>query len=220
MNGISRFIGSTICALAVLVAASQASAQNLITNPGFELAGANSSLAANWTTDTAAGGPVYGVRTNDNPHSGSFNYEIHLASTGAGPVVQFNQSGIGVTAGTAYNFSFFSDKLAGANIGDVEEYNVQWFNASSGFISQTGYTSFTPGANVYAQSVITNNLTAPVGAVTATVFLHAAGGAIVGGSATIDFDDVSFAAVPEPTTVALVGIGLFGAIALGRKRKS
>lgn len=125
-----------------------------------------------------------------------------------------------MTAGTAYNFSFFSDKLAGANIGDVEEYNVQWFNAASALISQTGYTGFTPGANVYAQSVITNNLTAPAGAVTATVFLHAAGGAIVGGAATIDFDDVSFAAVPEPTTVALVGLGLFGAVALGRKRKS
>jgi hypothetical protein len=219
MNGISKFIGSTICAMAVLVAAGQVSAQNLITNPGFELAGANSSLAANWTTDTAAGGPVYGVRTNDNPHAGSFNYEIHLASTGAGPVVQFNQSGIPVTPGTAYNFSFFSDKLAGANIGDVEEYNVQWFNASSGFISQTGYTGFTPGANVYAQTVVTNNMTAPAGAATATVFLHFAGGAIVGGAATVDVDDASFTAVPEPSTMALLAVGLFGAVALGRKRK-
>src|SRR6204780_1584563 len=115
MNGISKFIGSTVCAVALVLIAGQVSAQNLVLNPGFETAGANSSLAANWTTDTAAGGPVYGVRTNDNPLSGSFNYEIHLASTGAGPVVQFNQSGIAVTAGTAYDFSFFSDKLAGAN---------------------------------------------------------------------------------------------------------
>src|ERR1035438_10337818 len=112
MNGISRFIGSLACVVALVFLAGRVSAQ--ILNPGFELAGANSSLAANWTTDTAAGGPVYGVRTNDNPNSGSFNYEIHLASTGAGPVVQFNQSAIPVTGGSVYTFSFYSDRLAGS----------------------------------------------------------------------------------------------------------
>ena len=63
---------------------------NLVTNGGFE--NGNGATAGNWTVDTAAGGPVYGVRTNDNPHgSGSFDFQVHLASTGAGPVVQFNQ---------------------------------------------------------------------------------------------------------------------------------
>ena len=70
----------------------------LPSNGGFE-SGTGSS-ATGWTVDTAAGGPVYGVRTNDNPHSGSYNFEVYLASTGAGPVVQFNQSGIPVTGGT------------------------------------------------------------------------------------------------------------------------
>src|SRR5271155_2584830 len=102
MNGISRFIGCSVGAVALVLVAGQVSAQNLVLNPGFETAGANSSLAANWTVDTAAGGPVYGVRTNDNPHSGSFNFEVLLASTGAGPVVQFNQSAIPVTPSDAY----------------------------------------------------------------------------------------------------------------------
>jgi hypothetical protein len=218
MNGISRFIAGSACAVALLFVAGQVSAQNLITNPGFELAGANSSLAANWTTDTAAGGPVYGVRTNDNPHSGSFNYEVLLASVGAGPVVQFNQSAIPVTASSVYTLSFWADRLAGS-AGDVEQYNVQFFNAGNGFVGQTGYQNFNPGGNVYAQTVV-NGVTAPAGAATAAVFFHFAGAAAPSLTATIDVDDVSLTTVPEPTTVTLVGLGLFGAVVLRRKRKS
>ena len=70
--------------------------------------------ATGWTVDTAAGGPVYAVRTNDNPHSGSYNFEVYLASTGAGPVVQFNQSGIPVTGGTTYPFTFYAGALTGS----------------------------------------------------------------------------------------------------------
>ena len=70
---------------------------SLPSNGGFE-SGTGSS-ATGWTVDTAAGGLVYAVRTNDNPNSGSFNFEVYLASAGSGPVVQFNQSGIPVTGG-------------------------------------------------------------------------------------------------------------------------
>ncbi len=59
---------------------------DFVTNGGFE--SGNGAVANNWTVDTAAGGPVYGVRTNDNPHSGSFDFQVYLASTGAGPVVE------------------------------------------------------------------------------------------------------------------------------------
>jgi hypothetical protein len=162
---------------------------------------------------------VYGVRTNDNPHSGSFNFEAFLASTGAGPVVQFNQSGVPVTAGDAYNFSLYADRLAGS-AGDVEQYNIQYFNAGNGFVGQTGYTGFSPGANIYAETIVTN-LVAPAGAVTAQIFIHNAGAAAPSLTATIDYDDVSFiAAVPEPTTMTLVGLGLVGAFLGLRKRRS
>jgi hypothetical protein len=219
MNGISKLVAGSTCVAMLVVIAAQVSAQNLVLNPGFETAGANSSLAADWTVDTVAGGPVYGVRTNDNPHSGSFNFEAYLASTGAGPVVQFNQSGVPVTAGDAYNFSFYADRLAGS-AGDVEQYNIQYFNAGSGFVGQTGYQGFAPGANVYAETVVTN-LVAPAGAVTAQIFIHNAGAAAPSLSATIDYDDVSFSsAVPEPTTVTLVGLGLVGAVLGLRKRRS
>ena len=176
-------MGLAICVLA----AGQASAQ--VVNPGFETAGASSSQAVNWTTDTAVNGPVYGVRTNNNPRSGSFNYEVYLASTGAGPLVQFNQSGVAVVGGAAYTLSFYADRLSGSN-GDSDQYNLQWFNAASGLISQTGYMNFSPGANVYALTSVTG-LVAPATAVKASLFFHCAGAANTNLSARIDFDDVS-----------------------------
>ena len=120
--------------------------------------------------DTAAGGPVYGVRTNDNPHSGSYNFEVYLASTGAGPVVQFNQSGMPVTGGTTYPFTFYASALTGSM-----GYNAQWrilWNAGG----DTGYQTFTPGNNAYA--LISNSVTAPASATSATIYFHFAGAAI------------------------------------------
>jgi beta-glucanase (GH16 family) len=152
----------------------------LPTNGGFETGTASSATA--WTVDTAAGGPVYGVRTNDNPHSGSYNFEVYLASAGAGPVVQFNQSGIPVTGGTVYPFVFYADALTGS-----AGYNAQWrilWNSGG----DTGYQTFNPGNNAYA--AISNSVTAPAGATSATIYFHFAGAASPSLSATIDLDDV------------------------------
>lgn len=192
-------IGSALVGLAFcILAAGRISAQ--VQNPGFEVAGANASLAAYWTTTTAVGGPVFGVRTNDNPHSGSYNYEVYLASTGAGPLVEFTQSAVPVIGGATYTFSFYADRLTGS-AGDNDQYNIQWFNTNSVQVGQTGYTGYTPGANAYAKTVV-SGLAAPATAATASIFFHCAGAAIPSQSATIDFDDVSLT-----TTNVVIGGG-------------
>ena len=185
-----------VCLAFCILAAGKIPAQ--VQNSGFEVAGANASLAANWTTTTAAGGPVYGIRTNDNPHTGSFNYKVYLASTGAGPVVEFAQTAVPVIGGATYTFSFYANRLTGS-AGDSDQYKILWFNASSVQVGQTGYTSYTPGANVYAQTVV-NGLAAPATAATASILFHCAGAAIPSQSATIDFDDISLT-----TTNVVVG---------------
>jgi hypothetical protein len=182
-----------LLAISFLGLASAAPAQ--ILNPGFELPGATASSAANWTVTQAAGGPVYAVRTNDSPHSGSYNFEVHLASTGAGPVVEFTQAGVPVTGGTAYPFTFYANALAGS-LG----YNTQWrvlWNAGG----DTGYQTFTPGNNTYA--FVSNSLTAPLAATSATLYFHFAGAAIPSQSATIQLDDVSLSS----TNVVSPGFG-------------
>jgi hypothetical protein len=152
-------------------------------NPGFELAGESPGSAANWSVTQAVGGPVYGVRTNNSPHSGSFHFEVRLASTGAGPVVEFTQAGIPVTGGTGYPLTFYAKALAGS-----AGYNAQWrvlWNAGG----DSGYQTFNPGNNTYA--FVSNSLTAPSAATSATVYFHFAGAAIPSQSAILQLDDVS-----------------------------
>jgi CxxC motif-containing protein (DUF1111 family) len=150
-------------------------------NGGFE--SGSGIIASNWTVTTAAGGPVYGIRTNDNPHSGGFDFQIHLASTGSGPVVEFTQANVPVTGGTTYPLTFYADALAGS-----AGYNAQWRVLWS-LGGDTGYQTFSPGTAQYG--LITNSLTAPTGATSATVFFHFAGAAVSSQSATIDLDDVA-----------------------------
>src|SRR5262249_17071645 len=117
-------------------------------------------------------------------HNGSFDFQVYLASTGAGPVVQFNQSGIPVTGGTTYPFTFYAKALTGS-----AGYNAQWrvlWNAGG----DTGYQNFNPGNNAYSLS--SNSIPAPAAATSATLYFHFAGAASPGVTATIDFDDVTF----------------------------
>jgi len=170
---------------------------NLVTNGGFE--NGNGATASNWTVDTAAGGPVYGVRTNDNPHSGSSDFQVYLASTGAGPVVQFNQSGIPVTGGTTYPFTFYADALSGS-AGDNAQWRILW-NAGG----DTGYQTFNPGNDAYG--FISNSVTAPAAATSATIYFHFAGAASPGVTAAIDMDDVTLGSgVSSPGTPPVTNI--------------
>lgn len=152
-----------------------------IVNGGFE--SGSGIIASNWTVTTAAGGPVYGVWTNDNPHSGSNNFEVYLASTGSGPVLAFSQANVPVTGGTSYPFTFYADALAGS-AGYNAQWEIQWNTGGS-----TGFQTYTPGNNSYA--LISNTVAAPAGATSATVTFYNAGAADPSQSATIDFDDVA-----------------------------
>ena len=187
-------ISSWVAGFAACALAANASAQVL--NPGFESAGTTASNAANWTVSMAAGGPVYAVRTNDNPHSGAFNFEVHLASVGGGPVVEFTQTGIPVIGGATYTFSFQAGRLTGSTQ-DSDQYNVRWFDTNSALLGQTGYMGYTPGTNAYAPTVV-SGLAAPATASTASIAFHSAGGANPAWMATIDFDDVSLTTTNAP----------------------
>jgi CxxC motif-containing protein (DUF1111 family) len=149
-------------------------------NSGFETG--TGPTATSWTTDTAVGGPVYGVRTNDSPNSGAFNYQVHLASTGAGPLVEFSQAGVPVTGGTTYPFSFYSKALAGSQ-GQSTQWRILW-NAGG----DTGFQTFTPGNGSYSK--FSTSVIAPMSATSGTIYFHCAGAAVTSFVANIDFDDV------------------------------
>ena len=179
-----------------IVPGTPAVSANQVVNGGFE--NGSGAAASNWTVDTAAGGPVYGIRANDNPHTGSNNFEVYLASTGAGPVVQFNQV-VPVTGGTVYPFTFYADRLTGS-AGDSDQWRILW-NAGG----DTGYQTFNPRNNSYG--LISNSVTAPAAATSGTIFFHFAGAASPSLSATIDIDDVTLGSgVSSPGTPAVTNI--------------
>ena len=151
------------------------------TNGGFE--SGSGATASNWLVTQAAGGPVYAVRTNNNPHSGAFHFEVRLASTGAGPVVSFEQSGVPVTGGTTYPFTFYAKALTGS-AGQNPQWRIFW-NVGG----DTGFRGFVAGNNTYA--FVSNSVTAPVAATAATIQFYLAGAASVSQSATIQLDDVA-----------------------------
>ena len=171
-------------------------ASNLPANGGFETG--TGPTASNWTLDTAAGGPVFGVRTNNTPRTGSFHFEVRLASTGAGPVVQFNQAGVPVTGGTTYPFTFFAKQQTGSQ-GANPQWRILW-NAGG----DTGYQTYAPGNNVYAS--ISNSVVAPAAATSATIFFRFAGAAIPSQSATIDVDDVALGGGSGPGTPTVTNV--------------
>jgi hypothetical protein len=93
---------------------------------------------------------------------------------------------------------------------------VQWFNAANGFLGATGFSGFN-GTLTGAYSLQTENYVAPANTAKALIQFLQAGSANVGDTATLRIDNVTL--IPEPTTMTLVGLGLFGVIAGFRKRK-
>jgi hypothetical protein len=214
----SKLIGGLMCVAALVFAVNKASAQ---LNPGFELPGPTANGATNWNTLAASGGAfALAIRTNATPHAGSFDlYMEGIGSPGA-PNVDVRSDFIPVTFGTSYNFSFWAKnplKLGGAN----PQWDIFWYDAANLPVGGPTFVSFSSVGSSY--TLVTNaiTITPPSAlAVKATVGWIQAVGAGSGDHWITQIDDVSFAAIPEPSTVALVGVGLFGAFLGMRKRKS
>jgi hypothetical protein len=168
------------------------------TNGGFETGSGAS--ATGWAVDTTSSILVYGIRTNDSPHGGSWDYQVFLIPTnGGGALVQFHQAGVPVTGGTTFPFTFYAKALSGS-AGQVCQWRIVW---SSG--GDTGFQTFSAGNNSYA--FISNSVTAPAPATSATIYFHIAGSAAPGVTAYVDFDDVVLgSATSSPGTPVVTNV--------------
>ena len=217
MKVTNKLVGSLVCITALALAVSSATAQVL--NPGFELAKTGSNEATNWNTLAATGGTLAKIiRTNDTPHAGSFDMYFESAGGAGAPNTDLRSDFIPVTFGTSYNFSFFAKntlKLGGAN----PQWDIFWYDSLNNPVGGPTFQSFSSVGSSY--TLVTNAvvLTPPsAAAVKATVGWIQAVGAGSGDHWITQIDDVSFAAVPEPTTVTLVGLGLLGLLVLRRRK--
>jgi len=208
-----------VSALAGLLIGNAAQAQ--VVNGGFETAsGAYTSGALGWADNSgaAAGTTASAQRNTTDPFAGvaelTLQY-VNSATPGGGPAAIAQSDIFPATAG-AETFSF---EAKGVTIGqENNQVQVQWFGTGNTFLGASGFQSFQAGLNGSSYVLKTFNLTAPAGTTGAFVQYLCAGSAVANDTSVTRIDNVTL--VPEPTTMTLVGLGLFGAIAGLRKRKS
>jgi PEP-CTERM motif len=211
MKATSKFVGSLVCAAAFVLAASQASAANLVLNPGFE-----TGTTADWLVLNS--GTVTVVADNGPAAPGTFS--VFMQNTLAANNLALQQStALGsATPGTVnYSFDLKVDSSLNGGVVFIHFWDI---NSTGGVIDQ-GPGLKGPYFNTGWQTY-TGSWTAPANVDHFEVEFDCTTGATAGSVESIQIDNVSISqvVVPEPTTLSLVGLGLLGALMVRRSRKA
>jgi hypothetical protein len=196
----------TLIVIAVSLVLCQGALANLLTNPGLETGD---------MTGWVNGGSQWSVGSGaDDKHTGNYGLLAWIQpATGFGwtAVEQY----IPVTAGEGYNLSYYTSAFVFGTPHTEGFLEVSFRDSANGIISQfetTHITATTP----WTQGTM-SGLIAPIGSVTAVVkgVVHMSG--TTDDNAFYHFDDFDMAAIPEPGTLALFGLGIMGLLRLRRK---
>ena len=214
MNGISKFVGGTMAAAALVLVAGQVSAANLVQNPGFETGD-----TTDWSVLGASDGSAYvNVQTPDNGPSAPGTYDAYMYNVIPAANLALQQStALGdANAGTVtYSLDL---KVDSSLVGGVVFIHFWDINSTGGVIDQ-GPGLKGPYFNSSWQTY-TGSWVAPANVDHFEVEIDCTTGAGAGSTEAIEVDNVSLTQVPEPTTLTLVGLGMVGAVLGLRKRRS
>lgn len=157
-------------------------------NGGFELAGGTGG-AAHWNTS----GSQPPARSGTGARSGAFSMRSALVNVGSAPSEGgFNQrvvvEGGTVTVGQPYDFSFWARQVS-AGPSYVQQYQLQWLNASNGVIGGTGLVNFNASQEGWGK-ISNTALVAPAGTTDARVLFRFVTGAVAGGNGEVLIDDI------------------------------
>ena len=201
-----------ICAVALLATASAATA-NLLYNPGFNTNGGGGTTPDGWTATGDAG--KQGVE-NWGSHDGDGWLEAFYGwNAGTSATLFQNMAG---AANSIYTLSFWQEGDDAWN-GTAFSVSLLWFVATG---SQIG----TPATMDLQSTAIANTgwtnqilqATSPLNTATVRVQFAATSLAEAGaGAAKIDEVNFDVQAIPEPSTLALVGIPLIALAAMRRR---
>lgn len=210
--------------LAIAVSAASAisaqAAVNLFANGSFEVVGAGTPAQA-WLPAAS------GYTLSTDARTGDFSAQLSSPELNAAIVLQnsVGNGGLpGVTPGDIPLFSFWAKGFGGttANL----TYTLRYLNAGGDILYTSGEQFFTNSINpnTWSQITLANPGTVPVGATAAFVEIVQAigpinpGGGLFPGTVLID-DVVLFGeAIPEPSSIALLGLGSVALLARRRRQ--
>jgi CxxC motif-containing protein (DUF1111 family) len=156
-------------------------------NGGFE---AGSGMSATGWTVAASQAPV---RINTEAHTGSHSMHSALENVGSSPaegllIQSVAEAGGSIEGGVSYDFSFWI-KQGPTSPSYVQQYRLEWLDASNGLVGGTGLQNFNGVTGSWIQ-ITRPNLIAPPTAVDARISFRFVTGAESGGHGEVFIDDV------------------------------
>jgi hypothetical protein len=213
MKQLSRWV-LAVFVLGLAIAAPQSDAQNLVNNSGFE----TGTFPPDWNNTAAPGwNPGNWAIDTANPHSG-LGSAHNFFDGGTFQVVT------GIVAGQSYNFSSWHWLDSGGDLttgglanGWGSFVQMRWLNSSGGLLGGNLFDIDVDGlARDQWNQTTVNNLVAPTGAAQARILF----GTFTSNINPLDpsqgvhtvaesyWDDFSLTLIPEPSTYAMLALGL------------
>ncbi len=162
-----------------------------VSNGGFE---SNAVGAGEWQYVSGA------VRDTTNPHNGLFAANLNNTSEANNTNVQ-QQTLVGsILAGESYTLRFFAQAQYG--VSGIGQAQVAFLNSNGNILA--GSPQFLTISQSAGYVQYTQSFLAPTNASALFLGFNAVTGAVVGATSHVYIDDVSFTAVPEPSSVYLL----------------
>lgn len=235
MKMFNKIVGCSTVAAALAISASTTQAQNLLVNPGFDTSPAGFTANPITLATVNQGWATFGISgqsdmssSPDSPLSGSYALlEGNAAGNNYNPAGAY-QIISGITAGSTYTLSgsYLADTALTGTFTTPVCFQLTFQDAALNNLGTVetgagknagGFTLGVTSLDTWLQGSI--SATAPAGTVYAEVYAMFMDN---GQTATdnIYFDNLSLVPTPEPSTIALAGLGGISALSLIRRRKN
>jgi PEP-CTERM motif-containing protein len=211
-------IGWPLAVLACLTFASQASAVNLLANPGFEdpVTADGPPFVGSWEAFNGGAG-TSSNNSNVTPRNGLMDLRTAILATDNTFAGAFQD--VPVIAGSPALWRVWH-MTPSSPLDLTVEMRIEWRNSVSNTeISRTANFNPVPGLNEYTQADLISTVPAGVDIARVVYAIQTFSGGPTN-NGIVFVDDAFFDMVPEPATGMLLGLGAIGSVIFGRRSRT